>query len=176
MTVEIDRARGSVDDRAGAFASAGPAIDRILGILAATLLFGMATMTTADVVGRRFFDLPFPGSYELTSLMLAAVIFVGLPLATERDEHVVVDLLDHLLPAFVIRAMSKTMDLLSAGVLAVLGWQLGVRGVRLIDEGAHTDRLHIPLWPVAFLAAACAVFAAFVLIARVLVPALGRRP
>lgn len=163
MTTQTDRTLDrSPDERRGSSASV-PAIDRVLGIVAAVLLFGMSVMTTADVVGRRFFDLPFPGSYELTSLMLAAVIFVGLPLATERDAHVVVDLLDHFLPAAVIRTLSGVMNLFGAGVLAILAWQLWVRGGQLVADGAHTDRLQVPLAPFAYLAALCTALAAVAL-------------
>lgn len=128
-------------------------MNRTLGVLASVLLFGMAAMTTADVVGRDFLGIGVPGSYELTSVLLAALIFVGLPLATERDEHVAVDLIDHVLPRRGVKVLSGLMGLLSTVVLAVLAWQLWVRGVRLTADGAYTNVLRLPLAPVAYLMA-----------------------
>ncbi|HEY0834544.1 MAG TPA: TRAP transporter small permease [Azospirillum sp.] len=137
-------------------------MNRILGVLAAILLFGMAVMTTADVVGRDFLGAGVPGSYELTSVLLAALIFVGLPLATERDEHVAVDLIDHVLPRRGVKLLSGLMGLLSTVVLAALAWQLWVRGVRLTEDGAYTNVLRLPLSPVAHLMAATTAVAAVV--------------
>ena len=149
-------------------------MNRTLGVLAAVLLFGMAAMTTADVVGRDFLGIGVPGSYELTSVLLAALIFVGLPLATERDEHVAVDLIDHVLPRRGVRILSGLMGVLSTVVLAVLAWQLWVRGVRLTADGAYTNVLRLPLAPVAYLMAVTTGIAAVVQAVRASVDLRGR--
>lgn len=149
-------------------------MNRALGVLASVLLFGMAAMTTADVVGRDFLGVGVPGSYELTSVLLAALIFAGLPLATERDEHVAVDLIDHVLPRRGVRILSGLMGVLSTVVLAVLAWQLWVRGVRLTADGAYTNVLRLPLAPVAYLMAATTGIAAAVQAVRAWVDLRGR--
>ncbi|WP_169732820.1 TRAP transporter small permease [Azospirillum halopraeferens] len=149
-------------------------LSRALGVLAAVLLFGMAVMTTADVAGRALLGYGVPGSYELTSMMLAALIFVGLPLTTERDEHVAVDLADHVLPTRWVRVMAAVAGLLSTVVLAVLAWQLAVRGAGLGEEGAVTNILRLPLAPVAYLAAATTGLSAAVQAARTLAGLRGR--
>ncbi|MGQ9369369.1 TRAP transporter small permease [Azospirillum sp. ST 5-10] len=141
-------------------------LSRALGVGAAVLLFAMAAMTTADVLGRDLLGQGVPGSYELTSMMLAALIFVGLPLATERDEHVMVDLIDHVLPPRWVRRLGGLTGLLSAAVLGVLAWQLAVRGASLLDEGGVTNVLRLPLAPVAYLAAVTTALAALVQAAR----------
>ena len=46
------------------------------------LLFCLMTLTCVDVIGRYFFSMPVTGGFELTEMMLAALIFVGLPLVT----------------------------------------------------------------------------------------------
>ncbi|HYH20112.1 MAG TPA: TRAP transporter small permease [Azospirillum sp.] len=149
-------------------------MNRVLGVLAAILLFGMAAMTTADVVGRDILGVGVPGSYELTSVLLAALIFVGLPLATERDEHVAVDLIDHVLPRRGVKVLGGLMGLLSTVVLAVLAWQLWVRGVRLTADGAYTNVLRLPLAPVAYLMAFTTGIAAVVQAVRAYVDLRGR--
>ena len=55
---------------------------RLLGLGAAVLLFAMMVLTFVDVWGRYFFNSPVPGGFEVTELMMAALIFAGLPLAT----------------------------------------------------------------------------------------------
>ncbi|RCV85674.1 TRAP transporter small permease subunit, partial [Vreelandella rituensis] len=44
------------------------------GVAGATL-FALMLLTTADVVGRYFFNAPILGTVELTQQMLAAVVF-----------------------------------------------------------------------------------------------------
>ena len=140
-------------ERGAAMPSPTRLMTRTLGVLAALLLFGMAAMTTADVIGRDFFGVGVPGSYELTSLLLAALIFVGLPLTTQREEHVAVDLIDMVAPRPALRVLKGVMGVLSAVVLGFLAWQLWVRGIRLAQDGAHTNVLRFPLYPVAYLMA-----------------------
>ncbi|WP_185961189.1 TRAP transporter small permease [Telmatospirillum sp. J64-1] len=163
MTVDLGQRRAPTAKGRWVLPASHRIINHVLGGSAALLLFGMSAMTTADVIGRRFLGLPVPGSYELTSLMLAALIFIGLPLTTERDEHVVVDILDHLLPPSVLRVSSALMTLLSSLVLGVLSWQLWLRAGKLVADGAYTDQLRIPIAPVGYIAAFCCFLSALIL-------------
>lgn len=149
-------------------------MNRVLGVIAAALLFGMAAMTTADVVGRDLLGRGVPGSYELTSMLLAALIFVALPLATERDEHIAVDLVDHVLSPRATAFLGGLVGLLSTVVLAVLAWQMWVRGVRLGEDGGVTNALRLPLAPVAYLMAVTTGIAALVQAARAVAGLRGR--
>ena len=62
----------------------GPIFDRVigplLGYVAGILLFCLMTLTCIDVIGRYFFNTPVTGGFELTEMMLAALIFFGLSL------------------------------------------------------------------------------------------------
>jgi hypothetical protein len=70
---------------------AGAWLDRALGAAAAVLLFGLMMLTTADVIGRYIFNWPLRGAFEITELLMLALIFAGLPLASRTDEHVTLD-------------------------------------------------------------------------------------
>jgi hypothetical protein len=61
-------------------------IDRVLGLVAAALLFGLMMLTAVDVVSRYIFNWPLRGAFELTELGLLVLIFAGLPLASRRGE------------------------------------------------------------------------------------------
>ena len=78
-------------------------IGPLLGYVAGILLFCLMTLTCVDVIGRYFFNTPVTGGFELTEMMLAALIFFGLPLVTIRNEHVTVDLLDPVTPDWLLR-------------------------------------------------------------------------
>ena len=73
---------------------------RVLGTVAATVLFAMMVLTFVDVTGRKLFTRPVYGAYEITEFLMGMLIFCALPLVTAREGHVSIDVLDHLVPAW----------------------------------------------------------------------------
>ncbi|MBA5777202.1 TRAP transporter small permease [Stappia sp. F7233] len=141
-----------------------------LRIIAALLLLVMMAVTFVDVIGRYVFSSPLPGAFELTEVLLGLIIFVGLPLVTLRQEHVTVDLLTSRAPNVLRRLLLRLAQALTAGVLAMLAWRLGIIARDLSAYGDATVFLRIPLGPVAgvmaFLAAAGSFCALTILLRR----------
>ena len=71
-------------------------LQRTLGVTSAVVLFAMMTITAVDVAGRYLFNRPIAGGFELTEILLAALIYCGLPLVSARREHIVIDTFDPL--------------------------------------------------------------------------------
>lgn len=157
-----------------AIAAAGRAAAIAAELTVAAALAAMAAVTGLDVVGRYLFNAPLPGSYELVGLLLAVVVFAALPVATARREHVVVDVLDHLLPRRLVALQAGLTGLLAATALAALAWQLWLRGLRLAADNAATNLLAIPLAPVALFMAACSAAAVPAMVAAALAAFRGR--
>lgn len=141
-------------------------IERALSGLAGLVLLAMMLLTAVDVAGRYLFDAPVRGGYEITTILLAVLIFLALPLVCGRDEHIVVDVLDHAIPEPARLWQTRLVGLLSALVLIALAWQLYDRGLTLWRDGGMTNTLRLPLAPVAFLMAAMAGLSALVVAAR----------
>lgn len=142
-----------------------------LGLLCGLLLFALIALTCTDVVSRYWFNAPVNGAFELTELLLAALIFAALPLTTGAGAHVEVDLLAGFSGPKLRTAMRWLAALLSALVLAVLAWRLAVQGLRLATDGAVTNSLALPLAPVAWLAAlSCAASAVIAILRGLLRP------
>jgi len=131
----------------------GAALEFSLGTLSILLLAGLALLTCADVIARYYFNAPVNGAYELTQMMLFALIFAALPMTTARNEHVDVSLLTSAAGQYGDRLFQAVGNLLSAVVLFALGWRLWAHGARLVDEGAVTNSLELPLGPLGFGAA-----------------------
>ncbi len=129
------------------------AFERILGYVAAIALFAMMVLTFADVVGRKLFA-SIPGSLEVTELLMLVVIFVGLPLASLKGEHVFFDLLDQFLPEGLRRFQAVLSNGLCAGLLLGAAWLVFVRAGRTTDQGDITAQLAIPIGPFQYGAAA----------------------
>jgi len=138
-----------------------------LGLLAAALIFCLMLLTCVDVVGRYFFNKPVMGGFELTEMLLAALIFAGLPLVTLRGEHIIVDILDPVTPDWLFRVQHLVATLLGAACTAYLAWRLGLRADELASRGETTSQLGFRIawlaWAMSFLMGLTA--AALVLVA-----------
>jgi TRAP-type transport system small permease protein len=121
-------------------------LEKVLGWLAAGCLFGMMLLTFVDVLGRKLLDHSLPGSLEVTELLMLGLIFAGLPLTSLRGEHVIFDLLDHLLPSGLQAAQGFISNLLCTALLVGASWLVFVRAARTAVDGDTTAQF---LWPMA---------------------------
>jgi TRAP-type C4-dicarboxylate transport system permease small subunit len=120
---------------------------RIFGYLAAIFLAAMMLLTVADVLLRAFFSYPIQGMLELVELGLACTIFLALPAVFLRDEHLVVDVIDHLTRPAVVRLLDLAGALISLGVLVVMAWQMVPLARAMHEFGDVTSDLSIPkIW------------------------------
>ena len=120
----------------------------LFGGVAALLLFAMMSLTFVDVILRYWFNAPVPGGFEVTELLLASLIFCGLPLVTMENEHVSVDLFDRFIP----QALRRWRDLLVLIVcnvcVGVLSWRMWLKAKESLAYGDITSVLELPLAPV----------------------------
>lgn len=105
---------------------------RLLAVVAAVLI---ACLTGGgaciDVIGHYLLNRRLGGAYELTRMLLAALVFVALPLTTAGGGHVEVDLASHLLSRRMQRLLGRLPGLISAVALACFGWRLTAGGAGL---------------------------------------------
>ncbi|MHC5655546.1 TRAP transporter small permease [Stappia sp. ICDLI1TA098] len=142
---------------------------RVLHVLAALILLAMMLVTFVDVIGRYLFNAPLPGAFELTEVLLALVIFVGLPIVTARRDHVTVDLVTARLPRLPRAVLARLALAATAVILAILAWRLGISARDFSAYGDATVYLGIPLGPVAGVMAGftgISALVAFVLVFR----------
>lgn len=152
-------------DSGGGGSAFDRAIGSALGALTAVALFAMMTLTCVDVVGRYVFNRPVPGGLEVIEILVAATVFGALPLVTLREEHVMVDLLDAVVPDWMLRIQNVAACVLSAAVCGVAAWQLLLRANRMLGYGDTTAVLKLTLYPLTYLmSAAMAVVAVIFLL------------
>ena len=97
-------------------------VSTTLGLIAAVFLGAMLVLTVADVTLRAVFNTPIRGVYDLVELFLAATLFFALPCVFLRDENIVVNSIDDLVPR-AVPALKRIAELLAVVILAVLAWQ-----------------------------------------------------
>jgi TRAP-type transport system small permease protein len=112
-----------------------------LGIVAAALMFCLMLLTCVDVVGRYFFNKPVTGGFEMTEMLLAALIFAGLPLVSLRGDHITVDLLDPVTPEWLFRIQHAAATLVGVACTGYLAWRLWLRADELALRGETTSQL-----------------------------------
>jgi TRAP-type transport system small permease protein len=114
-----------------------------LSILAALFLFAMMMLTVTDVVLRATTSSPIRGTLELVELLLACLIFIGLPTAFLRDENLVVDIIDGWKPRWVPR-MKRISLLIAAFAMIVMVWQGWIAAKDTLVFNDVTSDLSIP--------------------------------
>jgi len=122
-----------------------------LNVISSTLMIILMLMTVTDVVLRKWFGLPFSGSYELTMLMLSLIVLFGFGYANDYKEHVVIDIFYERMPYSLKKFCSILAITLSLVMTAVLTFVVFRQGLRLMASGGITFSLKIPLWPFAMI-------------------------
>jgi TRAP-type mannitol/chloroaromatic compound transport system permease small subunit len=122
-------------------------IDRLTRLSATVgMIFVIPLMliTTADVVGRGFFNKPIAGTFELSEYMLAVIILLGAAYTQQVKGHVAVDFLTvHFGPR--TRVLCRVITtLFSLAIVTIVVWQ----GFKLaLEERGVTDQLRVPKAP-----------------------------
>ena len=119
---------------------------RLCGGLAAVALAGMMMLTVTDVLLRAFVNRPIRGTFELIELLLAATFFLALPAAFLRNENIVVDIVDRMLPRRVT-LLKRVAELLAIVIIAIMAWQGWKVAQDTLVFGDVTSDLELPrIW------------------------------
>ena len=145
-------------------------LERVLGAIAGSVLFAMMLLTAVDVVGRYIFNRPVTGAFEVTEMMLAALIYCGLPLVSKQREHIVIDTFDPMMSRRVKRGLDVIADVICAATLGGVGFLIFRRAARVAEYGDTTNVLKLPLAPVAYLMGTMIVVAALIHLWLIFVP------
>jgi TRAP-type C4-dicarboxylate transport system permease small subunit len=125
-------------------------LERIIGWITCIVIFSMMAITTVDVVMRYAFATPLRGAFEIVTMLLAASVFLALPLVTAANEHIHVDLVRPLLGPRSVRVQTFAIHVVSAGLLGVIAVQMWRHAQLLAASGQVTGFLEWPLAPIAY--------------------------
>ena len=125
-------------------------LDQFLGFLASTVLMLLMIVTFIDVTGRYLFLAPLPGAFEMTEIMMAMLIFAGLPLVSRANQHVTVNLIIGLLSPKIRHFQRLITQIIMTLVFGVMAWRMWIKAVEMLVQGDETAYLLIPIAPVAF--------------------------
>ena len=145
-------------------------LEGALSLTSGTVLFLMMMITAVDVIGRYVFNRPLAGGFEITEMLLAALIYCGLPLVSQRREHIVIDTFDPLMSARVKRGLDVLAEVVCSLTLGGIGYLIFRRAARVAEYGDTTSVLKWPLAPVAYLMGTMIVIACLIHLSLIFVP------
>ena len=142
-------------------------LERLLGLFAAAVLFGMMMITFVDVVGRYLFNAPLTGAYQVVRGAMAVLMFAGLPLVTARREHLTIGLLEAAFKGAARWVQTLLITLISAIVVSFLAWRLFEQGSYYGETGEVLDIIRVPIALFSYYMSVTAAIAAAIMIVMV---------
>jgi len=144
-----------------------PIVTSFAFIGAAALGF-MVLMLMWSVIARRLTDTPMRGTYELTELSLAVLVFTVLAYEFLEHQSMVIEFFTSKMPKKVQQILSIIIYTITLGMLGILCWRLVAQGMRVQGFNQTTRILEIPIYPFIYLAAAGILLLAIVYIKNLL--------
>jgi TRAP-type C4-dicarboxylate transport system permease small subunit len=120
---------------------------RHLALFGGWLLLTVAIVSASDALLRDFLGRPLPGTFEATELVLAAIIFFGLPYTSLTDSHVSVDFLTGRLGQRTQHAIIAVNALSCAGLFGVITLQMTALAAEFLATQRTTITMRIPIFP-----------------------------
>ncbi len=121
-----------------------------LSTFAGLVLAGIMMVSVVDVVGRYIFRQPLPGSSEITEILMAVLIYAGLPVVSQRGAHICVDLFP-IGGETADRIRHVVIGVICALVLALISWRLWVYADQIRGTNDVTEYLKLPQAPFAYI-------------------------
>ena len=134
-------------------------------MLGGLLLLAMAGLVVVSVIGRRFFNSPVNGDFELVSMGAAIAVFTFLPYTQARRGNILVDTFTTWLPARTNQLIDAFWDLVYAATMGFLAVCLMDGAFEHYRSGQTTMLLQLAVWPAIAISAALMVLLTFVALA-----------
>ena len=140
-------------------------ISRLLHRFAQVIIVLMVLLTVVDVCLRYIFNSPITGSYEVTELMMAVLVFASVGFTMSVKDHVSVDLVVTKLPDRVRALLEAITCLLAFGLFALAAWRNVLHTGTTWERHDVSAELFIPVSPfVLFVALGLAVLSLVLLV------------
>jgi len=133
----------------------------------------MLAMQVANIIGRKFFESPVVGTVELTRMLLAVVVFLGLAYSEDLGDHITIDIIYVRLGRRMRAAFNVFANVLSAAVVGLMAYQLTDYTRFTRNTGEETGILEWPIWPFVLVAAFGSAVFALAITSKLVLRALG---
>ena len=125
-------------------------------------------ITVADVIGRKFFNMPVKGTLELISMFLIIFVFLNLPYNEMRGGNVTIAILFMRFGNKAKKIIDAIMYVPFLAVSIIFTRQLFVLAKDEVESGTMTTILNIPISPFYYIAAAGFLILTLTVLARLI--------
>jgi TRAP-type transport system small permease protein len=108
---------------------------------------------TFDVIGRNLFNSPLKGTYELTELSSALLVFFALAITHRLGDHITIDFLTDRFTERNRNRIFGVIEIIIAVVLFSMARHMFDNGLRMMERNATTTDLALPVHPFIFIIA-----------------------
>jgi TRAP-type C4-dicarboxylate transport system permease small subunit len=117
-----------------------------MAVFGGVILFILAILTTISVFGRKFFDTPVPGDFELVAIGTGVAVFACLPYCQLMRGNVLVDFFMNNAPT-----RAKTIADIIAGLIflaigLMLTWRMIYGAIDMHDVNEVSMTIGFPRW------------------------------
>ena len=154
-----------------------PVIDRLAGsiaLLGGLLSLCIAMLVVVSVIGRKFFNAPINGDFELVQMATAISIFSFLPYCQIRRGIILVDTFTGWLPTRANNVIDAFWDLVYAGMMGLITACLFTGVLEHFRSKQTTMLLQITIWPALAICAALSLLLTVVALTTAVRLARGR--
>lgn len=135
-----------------------------IAIAGALLMLAAAAMVVVSVSVRNLTDVVMMGDYEIVQMVTAVAAFAFLPFCQMKRGNILVDSFTTKLPDIVQRGLDALWDLVYAGIIAIVAWELMQGAIGTVKSNTVSMILALPVgWAIGL----CAVLAAFLAVISV---------
>ena len=121
-------------------------VTRLFALAGGLVLCAMALLTTVSVTGRRFFNTPVTGDFELIAIGTGVCVFAFLPYCHLKRENVLVDFFMSGAPDRVKSFCDAVSNLTYTLIIAIMIWRMSLGGIDLYEADEMTLILEFSRW------------------------------
>lgn len=138
----------------------------VLGVLSGVAILLITLIVVADVSLRTVFNAPVRGATESSTLLMVAMVYLGLAAVQRNKANFRVEIVVNLLPGGARRALDAFTTLLSVVVIALLAWHNANEAIAATRRGEMSvGAITFPVWPARIIIA----FGLFTLLMQLLI-------
>lgn len=125
----------------------------IQGHIANGVLLFMMAIISFDVIGRNFINNPLKGTYEMTELSSAMLVFLALAITHQKGNHITIDFLVDRFSKKVQNLLLGVVEMVIALVVLLMAMHIFENGLRMMERNSATTDLGLPVYPFLFIIA-----------------------
>ncbi len=126
-------------------------VENVLLVFCACILMALMFLSAADVIGRFFFNHPITGTYEISTVMMGAVVLLGWAYTQRSGGHVTVDMFYEKFPKKMQWITTLIVLGLSLALFVTITWKSWIVAVNYTADGRTFKVLDLPSGPTYFL-------------------------